>query len=175
MQERFPKAFPPRGTLPVPLEVGVHEELMAVGAPQFGDDFSTFLSTWFHRHDYQFTLLNGNCRYTLQGAMGSDITDGQRLYARRRWLQCQKHRILKSVREIRDVKRLLTELTDELSYEVPDHLMSDLSRQLQEAAVKKIDSMDDRERQKAKNRARRLRRRRAKERKLQAEVDASSI
>ena len=84
MHARFPGVFTARGTPPVPLRVGISQDLRAI--PDLGLTairLRKFMRAWTQRGEYQNALAAGGPRFDLDGTPAGLVTEDQVVMARR--------------------------------------------------------------------------------------------
>lgn len=84
MHERYPAAFGPRGTAPLPLKVGISKDLEAVGAEIGERELRIFLAAWTGRPEYLGAILAGGPRYDLAGTPVGEVTPAEQAAAAER-------------------------------------------------------------------------------------------
>lgn len=79
-ERRFPAVFTPRGTLPVPLKIGIYEEILAALEGEVGRRrLRGFMAAWCSRWEYKEALAqaSGQPRYDLHGAVDGEVMPAQ--------------------------------------------------------------------------------------------------
>lgn len=84
LHELYPAAFcAPNVRVPVPLKVGIHDDLVAAVAihgikPKW---LRSFLYVWTHRNEYLIALARGGARHALDGSVAGQVTPGEAVQA----------------------------------------------------------------------------------------------
>lgn len=84
MHELYPAVFGPRGSAPIPLRLGIHEDILADPAHSFGRGrVGWFLRCWTGRREYIEAIAAGGYRHALDGSRVCPITADEQGFARR--------------------------------------------------------------------------------------------